>query len=229
MLGLIYNFGSYSYVKGYEYFGMAASVASKLHTNNGFVSSVVREPRGAQPPSPMARDLQSRFFAVLLALAQRSGHRLCVDQLPEGPRVLHPVRRRLVGGGRRTPARPAGGRQRSGRKSRRQEGRPAGRGRWPRHQQRRQPGAAVLPHRRLVQDHLLAGAPGNPSRSAADSGSCRSFALRRSAADCAGLSRHWIVRPAAPLDRSQEHALLRLLPGVVHFLLVPLHRQAQRL
>ena len=47
---------------------MAAVVASKLHTNNGFVNSVVREPRGAQPPSPMARDLQSRFFAVLLAL-----------------------------------------------------------------------------------------------------------------------------------------------------------------
>jgi two-component system NtrC family sensor kinase len=47
---------------------MAPIVASKLHINNGFANLVAREPRGSQPPAPMARELQSRLLALLLAL-----------------------------------------------------------------------------------------------------------------------------------------------------------------
>ena len=47
---------------------MAPIVASKLHTNNGFENPVAYGPNRTQPPSPMARDLQSRFLALLLAL-----------------------------------------------------------------------------------------------------------------------------------------------------------------
>src|SRR6516162_9376906 len=81
----------------------------------------------------------------------------------------------------------------------------------------------------MVQDHLLAGAPGNPRRGDADSRSGGSYAVRWSAADRAGVSWDCLIRPVATLDGSQEHALLRVLPGVVHFLLLPLHRQAERL
>jgi len=47
---------------------VAPVVASKLHIELRSASSVERGPRGALPPIPMARDLQSRFFALLLAL-----------------------------------------------------------------------------------------------------------------------------------------------------------------
>ncbi len=47
---------------------MAHIVASKLQTNQGFSDSLARSSRDDYPPGPMARDLQSRFLAVLLAL-----------------------------------------------------------------------------------------------------------------------------------------------------------------
>ncbi len=47
---------------------MSSVVASKLLLNSKFADAVIRGSREHQPPSPMARDLQSRFFAVLLAL-----------------------------------------------------------------------------------------------------------------------------------------------------------------
>ena len=43
-------------------------MASKLHSNNGFAPSIAPLLRDTQPPSPMARDLQSRFLFVVIAL-----------------------------------------------------------------------------------------------------------------------------------------------------------------
>ena len=45
-----------------------ASVASKLHSNDAPVGVTPPVRRTNQPPAPMARDLQTRFFAVILAL-----------------------------------------------------------------------------------------------------------------------------------------------------------------
>ena len=47
---------------------MAPVVASKLHTKNGFALSLDRGSRQSQASNPMARELQSRFLALLLAL-----------------------------------------------------------------------------------------------------------------------------------------------------------------
>src|ERR1035437_1203641 len=45
-----------------------ASVASKLQSNDAPVGVIPPVRRTHQPPAPMARDLQTRFFAVILAL-----------------------------------------------------------------------------------------------------------------------------------------------------------------
>src|SRR5271167_1574662 len=47
---------------------MAVVVASKLHSDGGHVGAIAPVRRVPQPPAPMARDLQTRFFAVFLAL-----------------------------------------------------------------------------------------------------------------------------------------------------------------
>ncbi|HEX8810665.1 MAG TPA: PDZ domain-containing protein, partial [Terracidiphilus sp.] len=43
-------------------------MASKLHSDGGHVGATAPLRRVHQPPAPMARDLQTRFFAVFLAL-----------------------------------------------------------------------------------------------------------------------------------------------------------------
>src|ERR1022692_794300 len=43
-------------------------MASKLHGNDAPVGVIPQARRTGQPPAPMARDLQTRFFAVILAL-----------------------------------------------------------------------------------------------------------------------------------------------------------------
>ena len=50
-------------------------------------------------------------------------------------------------------------------------------------------------------------------------------AQRLAAADWPDLSLHWAVCFAATLDRARFDSLLYLLPGFVHFLLVPLHAE----
>src|SRR5664280_1910750 len=47
---------------------VSASVASKLHSNDAPVGVIPQVRHTHQPPAPMARDLQTRFFAVILAL-----------------------------------------------------------------------------------------------------------------------------------------------------------------
>src|SRR5271165_645501 len=47
---------------------MAVVVASKLHSDEGHVGADARVRQVQRPPAPMARDLQTRFLAVILAL-----------------------------------------------------------------------------------------------------------------------------------------------------------------
>ncbi len=209
---------------------MASVVASQLHTDHRSASGDVRGPRGALPPTPMAKDLQSRFFAVLLALLSVAAVVFAGINFQKDREYSTPydgVWWVEDGGHLRAQRVDVNG---AGTKGRHQAGRPAGRSGRPQYQQCRQPGAAAIPRGHLVQHQRTRWC-------------AREFRLRRPlilepadrtlydrpAADRAGVPRHRPIRPVAALDRAQEHSLLRLLPGVVHLLLLPLHRQAQRL
>ena len=138
-------------------------------------------------------------------------------------------RRRLVGRARRAAHGRPGRSQRTWREERHQARRPAGfrqRAGSPEHFRA---GAPALPQRCLVQSGLFPAPAIGSTRFQRHSGSGRTFAQQLAAADCADLSWHRPLRPAAPLDRSRIHALLHFLPSLVHRLLLQVHRQAERL
>ncbi len=186
--------------------------------------SIPQVRRTNQPPAPMARDLQTRFFAVILALLSVAAVVFAwinfqkerefsapydgVWWVEDGGH-LRAARVDIDGPGQKAGIK-LGDRLIAVERTRRY--------------QRRQPGAATLSRWSLVQSHLLAGAPGREPGSAADSGPRRPLPVWRTAADRAGLPRHRHLRSAAALDCAQEHSFLRVLPGFVHLLLVPLHR-----
>ena len=59
-------------------------------------------------------------------------------------------------------------------------------------------------------------------------GSSRQVAEQLATADCADLSRHWPLCPVAAVDCTWFDALLHLLPGLVHCVLIQVHGQAER-
>ena len=159
---LIYNFGTYSYQVGLVVLQTSdhrgIEVAHQLRSEAKLTAPPLRE---IQPPSPMAKDLQSRFLFVVIALLSVAAVVFAWINFQKDREIVHALRRRVVGRERRPPASTAGGCKRSGREGRRQAGRLSGRRRRPHDHQRRQPGAADLPHRSLVENHLLAGSPGD--------------------------------------------------------------------
>ena len=89
-------------------------------------------------------------------------------------------------------------------------------------------GAPALPQRHLVQGRLFPAPAIGPARFQRHSGSGRALPQQLAAADCADLSGHRPLRPAAPLDCSRIHALLYFLPRLFHCLLLQIHGQAER-
>src|SRR5271165_3063013 len=80
----------------------------------------------------------------------------------------------------------------------------------------------------MVEDYLLAGAAIGSGGCGANSGSGGAVPIQLAATDWPDLSWHRAVCVAAPLDGARLDPLLHLLPGLVYFLRIPLHRKIQR-
>src|SRR5208337_2090625 len=122
---------------------MAVVVASKLHSDEGHVGADASVRQVQRPPAPMARDLQTRFFAVILALLSVAAVIFGWINFQKDREFVAPYDGVwwVEDGGH-------------------QEGRSSGCHQWARRCQRRQLGAAALPRGSLVEGEVLAGAPG---------------------------------------------------------------------
>ncbi len=213
--------------KGLEEFEADPIVASKLHRTYGVACPTAPIRRETQPASPMAKDVQSRFLFVLIALLSVAAVVFAWLNFQKDRETLTPYdgvwwvesgdhlqAQRVDANG---PGEKAGIKQGDVL-------------------------MAVIGHNihnvgSLEQQFYRTGVwskatyslvrRGIPVEAPAHPGSGRPDAVYRPAADCAGLPGHRAVCAATPLDGAQEHTLLCLLPGVVHFLFVPLHRQVQ--